>query len=106
MSNQTLFELRLGPVALIIAAGLRSRHIDSEPAAAGPPSRPALKCLQSARAILKALSVASMYDPAIDSASAGIADLALRLIDSSLDELSPSQRCRAADERQPPGAGS
>jgi hypothetical protein len=61
----------------------------------------AIKRLGIARAILHTLSVASSYDRNIDSSSAGVAEIAGRLIDEALAELDPS---RSTKEPSPTGA--
>ena len=47
--------------------------------------------LRVANSLLKCLSVASMYDPQIDTSSAGVAGVASRLICSALEQLDPSK---------------
>lgn len=50
----------------------------------------AIRCLGVATSILNNLSVASMYDKRIDSSSAGVAEVAGRLIDEAITTLDPS----------------
>jgi hypothetical protein len=51
----------------------------------------AIKRLGIASSLLRTLSVASGYDRHIDTSSAGVAEIAGRLIDEAVMELDPSQ---------------
>ncbi len=53
-----------------------------------------------ASALLHCLSVASMYDESIDSSSAGVAEVAGRLIDETIKQLEPVEPSRSAAKNQ------
>jgi hypothetical protein len=57
-----------------------------------------------ARSLLKCLSVASMYDEKIDASSAGVAEVACRLIEETINHLELAELCRGGEKSEPAGA--
>ena len=63
------------------------------------------KCLGAVSQILRCLSVAAMYDRAIDTASSGVADIARRIIDETIKQLELVERELSDHESGPDRRG-